>query len=476
MGLGHMFQGGSDACNTDPHAAGPAPGDAWLETGPHVLIFPVDAATLASTSTDCRSGAAYVMWQGTSCAHVMMPGQEQDDTGYRLRQQPGADSPAPSLQPNILLGSSGRIRPPLRPCRCDGLAELRVQSGTLSTDITVRTVFLPFALLAALATPAGAQGPVPDEAVLARRLDTTLDSLDRAGRFSGVVILGRNGLPVYQRAVGFENREAGRRNQPGTRFNLGSINKAFTAAAIRQLAADGTIALDSPLVRAWPDYPNIAVARAVTIRQLLQHRSGIGGNIFGTPAGGTRADLRHNNDFLQLFVDEPLQFEPGTDQRYSNAGYVVLGMLIERLSGEDYYDYVRRHIYQPAGMTATAHTPLADLAPGTAIGYTRGDPGTASPDAALSRNTRFLPGRGSAAGGGYSNAADLLRYVQALRESRIPGGTPPGIGVAGGAPGTNAVLDGDLPGGYDLVVLANLDPPAAEHLARTIRGWLGAND
>ena len=340
----------------------------------------------------------------------------------------------------------------------------------------MRPALLPIALLAALASPAVAQGPVPDEAELARRLDATIDSLERDGGFSGVVMLGRNGRPVYQRAVGFEDREAGRRNQPSTRFNLGSINKAFTATAIRQLAADGKLALDSPLVRAWPDYPNLEVAGAITIRQLLQHRSGIGGNIFGTPVGGARADLRHNNDFLQLFVDEPLQFEPGTDQRYSNAGYVVLGMLVERLSGEDYYDYVERHIYQPAGMTATAHTPLAELAPGTAIGYTRGDPAIASPDAALSRNTGFLPGRGSAAGGGYSNAADLLRYVQALRESRIPGGPPPGIGIAGGAPGTNAILEGDLRGGYDLVVLANLDPPAAERLARTVRGWLGAGE
>ena len=75
MGLGYMLQGGSDASNTDPYAAGPAPGDAWVETGPHVMIFPVDPATLASTSTDYRSGGPYVMWQGTPYAHVMMPVQ-----------------------------------------------------------------------------------------------------------------------------------------------------------------------------------------------------------------------------------------------------------------------------------------------------------------------------------------------------------------------------------------------------------------
>ena len=333
----------------------------------------------------------------------------------------------------------------------------------------------PVAILCLLATSASAQGPVPAEAELFHRLDAAIDSLERAGRFSGVVMLGRKGEPVFQRAVGFANRDAMRPNEPGTRFNLGSINKTFTATAIRQLAAEGKIALDSPLVRAWPDYPNAEVARKVTVRQLLGHRSGVGGNIFGEPTGGSRSDIRHNNDFLQLFVSEPLQFEPGTSQRYSNAGYVVLGMLVERLSGEDYYEYVRRHIYEPAGMTETSHTPAGEITAATAIGYTRGALG-ARPDAPLGSNTAFLPGRGSAAGGGYSTAADLLRFVQALREGKIAEGEPPGIGIAGGAPGINATLDGDLPGGYDLVVLANLDPPAAQALAAVIRGWLGAAD
>jgi hypothetical protein len=91
-------------------------------------------------------------------------------------------------------------------------------------------------------------------------------------------------------------------------------------------------------------------------------------------------------------------------------------------------------------------------------------------------NYETLPGRGSSAGGGYSTAADLLAFVRALREHRIPGGGPAGIGIAGGAPGINGVVEGDLPGGYDVVVLANLDPPAAERVGRMIREWLGAKD
>lgn len=306
------------------------------------------------------------------------------------------------------------------------------------------------------------------------RLAKTLDSLTALDQFSGVVLLAKDGAPVFEHAYGMADREARRPNDVETAFNLGSINKVFTQIAIRQLAAAGTLDLDSTLVHYWPDYPNADVARRVTIRQLLQHRSGIGGNIFGAPAGGARHDVRRLVDFLPLFVHEPLQFEPGSKDQYSNAGYVVLGLLVERLSGESYYDYVRRHIYEPAGMTRTAHVPIDSLPPNTAVGYTHRD-STGAPTP-LHRNSELMPGRGSSAGGGYSTVHDLLRFLLALRAQRIPGGGPAGLGIGGGAPGLNAAVEGDLPGGYDVIVLANLDPPTAEKIARLVRGWLGARD
>jgi CubicO group peptidase (beta-lactamase class C family) len=299
----------------------------------------------------------------------------------------------------------------------------------------------------------------------------TLDSLAAAGEFSGVFLLAKNGAPLFERAYGLANREARTPNTIETAFNLGSINKVFTQIAIRQLADAGKLDVDSTLARAWPDYPNQDVARRVTIRQLLQHRSGVGGNIFAAPPGKTRSDIRRLRDYLSLFVNEPLQFEPGTSQRYSNAGYIILGLLVERLSGEDYYDYARRHIYEPAGLTRTASWTVDSLPANTAIGYTRGSQ-DAPPSVPLGPNTALLPGRGSSAGGGYSTAHDLLRLINALRAGKIPSSPPAGIGIAGGAPGLNAAVEGDLPGGYDLIVLANLDPPAAERVARIVRGWL----
>ena len=308
---------------------------------------------------------------------------------------------------------------------------------------------------------------------LPARLTKTLDSLVAAGEFSGAVLLAKDGVPVFERAYGFADREARTPNNIETAFNLGSINKFFTQIAIRQLAAAGKLNVDSGLARAWPDYPNQDVARRVTIRQLLEHRSGVGGNIFAAPPGKTRGDIRRLADYLPLFVNEPLQFEPGTNQRYSNAGYIVLGLLVERLSGQDYYDYVRGHIYEPAGMARTASWTVDALPPNTAKGYTtRGVDGETPSSGPAVPNTNILPGRGSSAGGGYSTAHDLLRLLNALRAGTIPAGPPAGIGIAKGAPGLNAAVEGDLPGGYDLIVLANLDPPAAEKVARIVRGWL----
>jgi len=306
-------------------------------------------------------------------------------------------------------------------------------------------------------------------AVQASAWQNSVDSLAKLGQFSGVVLVARNGAPEFERAYGLADREAARPNDLETSFNLGSINKLFTTIAIQQLAAAGKLNLDSSLARAWPDYPNQDVARRVTIRQILDHRSGIQGNIFAAPAGKTRHDVVSLQDYFDLFKNEPLQFEPGAQQQYSNAGYVVLGLLIERMSGENYYEYVRRHIYEPAGMTHTGSWRIERWPANTAIGYTRGGQ-DAPPTAPLTRNTDFLPGKASSAGGGYSTAHDLLALLNALRAHKVANAPEAGmIGIAGGAPGLNAAMEGDLPGGYDVIVLANLDPPAATRVARLIR-------
>lgn len=306
---------------------------------------------------------------------------------------------------------------------------------------------------------------------LQQKLRALADSLSRADQFSGVISLTRNGLPLFEQAYGDADRERKIPNTLATAFNLGSINKLFTATAIRQLALAGKLQLDSSLATAWPEYPNPDVARRVTVRQILEHRSGIMGDIFHVPGFSSQNALTHNRQFFDGLAHDTLYFAPGSREQYSNFGYVVLGALIERVSGEDYYDYVARHITGPTGMTHTAHYLNASLPAGTAVGYSRGGAG-AAPDAPWRSNSGTLPGRGSAAGGGYSTVGDLKLLLAALRAHSIAGAPGAGIGVAGGSGGLNAAIEGDLAGGYDLIVLANLDPPAAERIARRVREWL----
>jgi len=209
-------------------------------------------------------------------------------------------------------------------------------------------------------------------------------------------------------------------------------------------------------------------AEKVTIRHLLSMTSGIG-DFFGARYEATPKDkIRSLRDYLPLFADRPLEFEPGTNNRYSNGGYVVLGLIIEKASGRDYYDYVRESIFKPCGMGDTDSYPRDAGVPNLALGYTRREGAQG-----WTLNHATLPGRGSSAGGGYSTTEDLLRYVRALREGKIVlPDSASGLGIAGGAPGLNASLDWDPRSGDVVIVLTNLDPPAAVRTSRQIRSWL----
>ena len=218
-----------------------------------------------------------------------------------------------------------------------------------------------------------------------------------------------------------------------------------------------------------PEFP-VENGRRITLAQLIEHRGGTG-DFFGPKYDAyDHGRLRSLRDWLPLFADAPLEFEPGARQRYSNAGYLLLGLVIEKVSGRSYYDYVRDRIFKPAGMTDTDAYPVDAAIANRATGYTRDD-------GKLTDNRRQLPWRGSSAGGGYSTVDDLRRFADALRAGKLGGGGGGALGIAGGGPGVNAVLE--MAGDYTLVVMANLDPPAASRVAqpgaRVARaaGWRG---
>ena len=312
--------------------------------------------------------------------------------------------------------------------------------------------------------------------------------------FSGVVLIAKNGKPFLHKAYGMANRDFGVKNRPDTRFNLGSINKVFTQVSIGQLAAQGKLSLSDTIRKHLPDYPSPA-ADKITVQQLVTMTSGLG-DFFGERYDATpKTKLRTLSDFLALFVNEPLLFEPGTSRGYSNAGYIVLGLIIERASGETYYDYVRKHIFLPAGMKDTDAYPQDSVVANRAVGYTREGEGGQTQPGPKRINVYTLPARSSSAGGGYSTAPDLLAFDAAMRADKLlspvwtdwyfsgkekapvagaPARKHSGAGgFAGGSPGVNAVIETDLDTGYSIVVLSNDDPPSAETVAKKIRQWLG---
>ena len=351
-----------------------------------------------------------------------------------------------------------------------------------------------FALTASVLSTLLAQGPprLPETDLVA----TVREELERRAQrdaFSGAVLIAKQGQPLVSAAYGLADRERQVANTVNTRFRLGSMNKMFTAVAILSLVEAGKVALDDPLGKHLPDYPQREVRSKVTLRHLLMHTGGTG-DIFSPQFFEKRLALRTHGDYLALYGTRALLFEPGAEWRYSNYGYVLLGAIIERVSGRSYYDYVREHVYTPAGMTSTGAEPEDTQVPGRSVGYTkRGSPQTWAP------NVNTLPYRGMAAGGGYSTTSDLLRFATALTSNRLlkaertasllatTVATPRGryglgfmeqdvngvraFGHGGGAPGMNGELL-IFPSGYVVVVLANMDPPAATQVSRFIAARL----
>lgn len=315
------------------------------------------------------------------------------------------------------------------------------------------------------------------EGELVAALDKHLEEKVKADEFSGVVLLAKDGKPLFRKAYGMADASLRVPNNPETKFNIGSIGKILTRTAVEQLAEQGKLSLDDTLAKHLPDYPNQDVAAKVTIRQLLEFKSGLG-DIF-TPEFKEAAKDRFLSpkDWFAVFAHYPLQFEPGTKESYSNAGYVVLGAVVEAVSGQGYDDYLRDHLFKPAGMTNTGAFELDDVVPNRAVGYTRRHPRGAASDGGRRGNLFLTSFKGSPAGGSFSTVDDLLRLDTALRGGIFykDGRKIVGIGVAGGTAGCNAILE-QIPGGYTLIALSNYDPPSAGKIGEAVRGWMGMSD
>jgi D-alanyl-D-alanine carboxypeptidase len=198
-------------------------------------------------------------------------------------------------------------------------------------------------LLAIPRPPEFAIAPMSESAVLAE-LRARIEKDAAADHFSGTVAIAKYGRIAFSAAYGLADRENKIANKLDTRFRIGSMNKMFTAAAILQLVQDGKIALTDPLGKYLTGYPNKDVASKVTIHHLLTHTGGTG-DIFGPQFTAHRLELRTLNDYVKLYGERGLKFEPGSRWEYSNYGFLLLGVVIEKVTGGSYYDYVRDRVF-----------------------------------------------------------------------------------------------------------------------------------
>jgi CubicO group peptidase (beta-lactamase class C family) len=278
---------------------------------------------------------------------------------------------------------------------------------------------------AAHADPPGSgppPGAVPKDLRPGGAFDKFVAQRAAQDQFSGTVLLAHRGRPVLTRSHGMANQQQSIPNRPDTIFNLASVTKSLTAVAVAQLAEQGKLALYEKLGAYLDGFP-AKIANQVTVHHLLTHTSGLGDySQSGEFASGIQqwSSVAEVMDGVMAIIRKtppPRPFRPGHHYAYSNSGFFVLGAIVERVSGQSYFDYVRRQIFAPAGMSRsdffTKPQVLArdDIARPYATQRSggRGD-FTASP---------YFGFIGGPADGAYSTVSDLLRLAAALRAGRL---------------------------------------------------------
>ncbi|MGD9723627.1 MAG: serine hydrolase domain-containing protein [Pirellulales bacterium] len=268
--------------------------------------------------------------------------------------------------------------------------------------------------------PADAQPQIKrtDEQIQAE-MQTLMQKLADADVFSGTVLLARDGEPIFQGAYGLANKDFNVPNRIDTKFNLGSMNKMFTAVAVAQLVERGKLSFEDPLSKFLPNFPDAEAAKKIKIKHLLSHTAGLGGYFSKPWQDSSRALYRTVDDQMKrAAADERLLFEPGTRHRYSNTGMLVAGKVIEIAAAQDYYDFVRDNVYLPAGMLNTDCYELDKVNPNLAVGYEK----QYDENGGSFRNNLFEHVlRGGPQGGGYSTVQDLLKFDRALRSNKLVG-------------------------------------------------------
>jgi CubicO group peptidase (beta-lactamase class C family) len=310
---------------------------------------------------------------------------------------------------------------------------------------------LPRALLAGLGLATVLCAAAPAQLPFDERVDSLAAAAMVSGQLPGLQIgVARGGKVILARGYGLADIENGVPATSRTVYRIGSVTKQFTAAAIMQLVDEGRISLDDEITRFLPDFPT--QGHRVTVHHLLTHTSGIK-SYTSLPAWqkGMSLDMSHD-ELVGIFKNEPFDFAPGEQWRYNNSGYYLLGMIVEKASGQAFDDYLDEHIFRPNGMSGSSYCHERTIIPNRAEGYEHQD-GKLVNDGAISMNT---PG---GAGALCSTVTDLIRWTQALSAGRVvsPASyrkmiTPASFGDGGTAIGRPGSAGGETGYGYGLMI------------------------
>jgi CubicO group peptidase (beta-lactamase class C family) len=245
---------------------------------------------------------------------------------------------------------------------------------------------------------------------LTQDIDTYISSQYNAETPGVSVLVAKDGQIIYQKAFGVANMELAIKAVPENVFEIGSITKQFTAVAILMLEEQGQLGLNDNITKYIPDYPT--QGKTITVHQLLNHTSGIqsytGMASFRTLA---RTDMTPT-ELIDKFKNEPMEFDPGTQFKYNNSGYILLGHIIEVVSGQSYEDFIQSNIFDKVGMTNSYYGSMPRVIPNRASGYSQTDTGY--------RNAEYLSlTLPYAAGSIMSTTGDLLKWQNAISANTL---------------------------------------------------------
>ncbi len=271
------------------------------------------------------------------------------------------------------------------------------------------TVFALTLVLLAITTPSFA---IDNSSTLSEKLDTVATAFQNNRHFMGTILVAQNNHILLKKAYGMADLEWNTPNTIDAKFRLGSITKQFTAAAILQLAEQHKLSLSDPACQYFDACPK--TWQKITIRQLLSHTSGIPSYIddkkFLQPAG--KRIPKTPAETLLLSKNKPLDFKPGTQWKYSNSGYIFLGIIIEKVSGEKYADYIKSHIFKPLSMSDSGYDRTEEVLYHRASGYRRCADQFYNADY-IDMSIPF------AAGALYSTIEDLYKWDQSLYTNKV---------------------------------------------------------